>query len=159
MEMAETAQDTYKRFQREQLAPALREMGFRGSSPVYVFPDDLNWLQVGLQASRHSDRSSVMFTVNLGITSKHDWHRFREGGFGFTKIGDRPSPNAVWPVGHTWRLGPLAVGYDKWWEVNAGDDVGAVSDEVTGLIRTVGLPWLLNHVADPDYYKKVQAPT
>lgn len=47
---------------RNNLAPALRALGFKGSGQIYTLPDEDCWALVGIQRSQFSDRYDLRFT-------------------------------------------------------------------------------------------------
>ena len=73
-----TAQAAYVEMMRTAIAPQLRALGLRGSSPSFVLPDDDWWLLVGFQKSYYSTADSVRFTVNLTAANKAAWAAGRE---------------------------------------------------------------------------------
>jgi hypothetical protein len=48
----ETAQNTFKRMMREQVAPKLRVLGFKGSGQKFVLASDSHWALLGSNARR-----------------------------------------------------------------------------------------------------------
>jgi hypothetical protein len=59
-----TAQEAYAAMHRNDIAPRLRELGFKGSAGTYVLPDEESWRVVAFQKDRYSTRDWVHFTVN-----------------------------------------------------------------------------------------------
>jgi hypothetical protein len=68
-----TAQDRYKRMLRDEIAPALRRLGMKGSSGNSVLPDPDYYLLVGFQGSSSNAADAVRFTVDLAIINKKAW--------------------------------------------------------------------------------------
>jgi hypothetical protein len=125
---------------RDEIAPALRRMGFKGSGTSYELPDDTDWLQLGFQSSKWNSSEEVMFTVNLAIASKAAWARLAaDRGY-----KGKPNPNASYSYDTAvWRLGPLAFGHDRWWPVtDIPHQSAGVAAQVLEAIDRVGLPWL-----------------
>jgi hypothetical protein len=124
---------------REQVAPALRELGFTGSGPAYSLPDDAHWALVGFQKSAWSDSDSVAFTVNVTVASRDVWENERRTRL---YLPAKPAPNThygdyVWQT----RIGfLLPSGRDHWWEVEAGTTTETLAAEVVGAIRDYALP-------------------
>jgi hypothetical protein len=142
----ETAQTRFARTVRELLAPALREIGFRGSGQEYELPSDSHWAVLGIQRSRHSDRTKVIFTVNISVVKKSTWNEIREATREWkVPLGRMPSANANYST-LQWqdRLGALMPGTrgDKWWELGQDDDPAGVVNDVLAAIRDYGLPAL-----------------
>jgi len=135
-----TAQDRYRAMLRDEIAPALRVRGFKGSGTTYLLPDDTHWLQIGFQASRWNSAEQVMFTVNISVVEKLAWVRLARE---FGEKG-RPNPNAVYPgEAGVWRLGPLAFGEDRWWPVlDIPRQSTGVATQVLDAIDRFGLPVL-----------------
>jgi hypothetical protein len=125
---------------RDQIAPALRERGFKGSGSSYVLPDETHWLQLGFQASRWSSASGVEFTVNVAVAEKAAWDRLAaERGY-----SGRPSPVTRYSADTAvWRLGSLAFGEDRWWRVpDRPEDAALVAAAVLEALDRAGLPRL-----------------
>jgi len=132
-----TAQDRYRAMLRDEIAPALRQRGFKGSGTAYVLPDDTHWLQVGFQASRWNTADEGQFTVNVAVADKAAWARIAaERGY-----SGRPNPNVRYgrdmPVR---RLGALAFGEDRWWDVS--EPTARAAADVLDAIDRAALPWL-----------------
>jgi hypothetical protein len=109
------AQDQYKRMLRDEIAPALRLLGMKGSGGNFVLPDPDHYLLVGFQGSHYSTAESVRFTVNLAVISKDAWER------GWQPWWGKPSATAHGPVGKYMRLGELMPEHDDvWWHLAPG---------------------------------------
>src|SRR3954453_12481053 len=91
---------------REQVAPALRSLGLKGSGQSYSIPSDSYWALVGFQKSRASSAGAVKFTVNLQVQPRDAWARAYEEHWW---IGAKPSPNTRASVEGGWwsRIGQL----------------------------------------------------
>lgn len=140
-----TAQETYQAMVRDDIAPRLRELGFRGSRSVYSLPDDHYWRLLGFQRSVSSNRERVSFTLNLTLADKAAWQAALQT---HAWIGSRPSGN-VGAYGlppeivEVARIGELIPGKDDvWWELPAGGAAEPLASEVLDAIETYGLPWL-----------------
>jgi len=76
-----TAQDVFRATMRDEIAPALRELGFKGSGQVYLLPSETHWAMLSFQKSASSDAAGVRFAVNFDVTTKQEWeHRRRAFG-------------------------------------------------------------------------------
>jgi hypothetical protein len=62
-----TAQEVFKTMLRQQIAPALREMGFKGSGNNYQMSREGYRIQIELQRSKWSTRDSVQFDANVSV--------------------------------------------------------------------------------------------
>lgn len=62
-----TAQDVFKAMLRQEIAPALRALGFKGSGNRYEMSRDEYRIQIQLQRSKWSTRDSVQFDANLSV--------------------------------------------------------------------------------------------
>jgi Domain of unknown function (DUF4304) len=124
---------------RDEIAPALRARGLKGSGATYLLPDDTHWLQIGFQSSRWNSGEEVRFTVNLAIADKAAWGRVAaERG-----SSDKPNPNVRSQENRVARLGSLAFGEDRWWSVLDGSaQTSGAANVVLDAIDRVGLPWL-----------------
>jgi hypothetical protein len=109
----ETAQQTFDRFLRSDLAPALRRLGLKGSGRHYHWDrgqSNLGW--VSFQGGKYNSRAMVEFTINLTVARtlsgvQHWWNRI--GSF-------------------------LPVVADTWWRVPAG---AATEDLLVDLVDSI----------------------
>jgi hypothetical protein len=62
-----TAQEVFKTMLRQQIAPGLREMGFKGSGNNYQMSREGYRIQIELQRSKWSTRDSVQFDANVSV--------------------------------------------------------------------------------------------
>jgi hypothetical protein len=134
-----TAQDAFRAMVKDQLAPAFRDRGLRGSGARYELPSDTHWLLVGLQKSMGSTADAVHFVVNVSAVGKAAWTRHRVGR---SFLGEKPTGNAQGPGTDMARLGVLAFGVDKWWVVRATEPATEVVREVLQTLDEFGMPWL-----------------
>jgi hypothetical protein len=150
------AQEAYAAMHRNEVAPRLRELGFKGSAGMYVLPDDEWWRVVAFKKDRYSTRDWVRFTVNLALTAKDEW---AEQGTRRDRPRRHPS-GAIELVGYHSRIGNQMPprGEDRWWEIGVDRLVKAaapptspdlVGREVVAAITGFGVPWLLG---GPDPY-------
>jgi len=137
------AQDQLKQALREDLAPQLRELGFRGTERKFSLPSERYFAQIGIQSSDSSTRELVKFTVNLSVIDKAAWARARDER---SYLPVKPSLNVSylpWRDESEWheRIGRLLDGEDKWWLL---DSEGAWREEVVlevfNAIAYYGLP-------------------
>ena len=143
--MSERAQETFKTMLRDQVAPQLRILGFKGSGQVYAWPSETSWASLGFQSSVYSDRTTLRFTINLSVVGKAAWAAKRE-----TKhyLPDRPAANTRYgPPAWEQRIGRLLPGgEDKWWTLRAGSDTAQLADEVVSIIRAYALPAMMTQL-------------
>jgi hypothetical protein len=66
-ESSETAHRTFRRMLREQIDPALRDMGFDGSAGTYSLSDGECRAELSIEANRHSTRELVSFSVSFVV--------------------------------------------------------------------------------------------
>jgi Domain of unknown function (DUF4304) len=134
-----TALDVFRLMMRDEIAPRLRRMGFKGSGQSFTLPSESHWVLVGFQKSTYSNADAVRFTINVTVVSKRRW---REAQGEHSYLSDRPSANISYG-GFAWqrRIGQLVpdVG-DKWWTVWTGRPTGSVSAEVLDAIRVYAVP-------------------
>jgi hypothetical protein len=64
---SETARRTFRRMLREQIDPALREMGFDGSAGIYSLTNGECRAELAIEANRHSTRELVSFYVTFVV--------------------------------------------------------------------------------------------
>ncbi len=124
---------------KEELAPQLRRLGFRGSGSRFELPSDTYWLLLGLQKSTSSTADEVRFTVNLSAVDRQAWAaKYQTDAW----IGEKPSANLRGPLTAWQRLGILVSGTDTWLSVRANGPTVEVLESVVDAIRDHGVPWL-----------------
>ncbi len=139
-----TAQEAYKALLKEHVAPALRDLGFKGSGREFELPSDTHWIQVGLQASTYSSADAVKFTVNLSAVRRDVWQRASSEQ---QWLGKKPKANTVSGVQGFQRIGKaMPQQQDHWWTLQPSDNLTVLSAEVVGAIRDFGIPALLSRV-------------
>ncbi|MGH7484156.1 MAG: DUF4304 domain-containing protein [bacterium] len=125
-------------FLSERVSPALRERGFRQRGQRFLAKRGPNTLVVSFQ------RRADFFTCNLGVVSAY-----------LTTTASAWEP----PEHYDLRLGPITVGYDKWWdlaepsEALAADFLGALAkglDYIEGVSSDKGLLDAILQAADGD---------
>ena len=72
---AETAQTVFSRLLRDLIAPALRDLGFKGSGARYKMTRDEYRIEIEFQKSKWSTRDSVQFDVFCPGYRLHLRHR------------------------------------------------------------------------------------
>jgi Domain of unknown function (DUF4304) len=146
----DTAQETFRGMIREQIAPRLRTLGFKGSGQRFTLPSESHWALLGFQRSAWGDSNEGSFTINLTVVSKAEWEASRS---------DRPYRRAA-PQANayegvpTWeeRIGMLMPGdLDQWWQIRAGEPTDALAVEIVGAIEDYALPEMRRQIAgSPD---------
>jgi hypothetical protein len=136
-----TSQQTYADLIKTVFAPALRNVGLRGSGGRFELPSETQWVQLGFQKSAYSDRNEVRFTINLSVISRDVWDAQVAAK---PYLGRMPSPNMNYG---TWadqeRIGKLTPdGEDKWWRIMRGADAAPARDDALFDLLTYGVPWL-----------------
>jgi hypothetical protein len=137
-----TAQDQFANLIRDYFAPSLRQLGFKGSTQEYAFPDDTCWILIGVQRSAFSDRNDLRMTLNVTVANKQVWDAMRAANPDHSGYRDRPFANRVYgsQIWHK-RIGELLPGgEDKWWQVKPDSDLRALNDEIVSAIRDHALP-------------------
>jgi hypothetical protein len=86
----ETALDIFRLMMREEIAPGIRRMGFKGSGQSFISPSETHWVLLGFQKSTTSNANAVRFTVNVTAASKRAWTQARSE---HSYLGERPSAN------------------------------------------------------------------
>jgi hypothetical protein len=137
----EAAQEIYKRMLRDEVAPALRSVGLRGSSGRFAVPSTTHWEQLAFQKSHWNDRDSVAFTVDLSVIRRDVWASMIARD---PWLGKEPSPTThIGPPAVQSRIGFLRPeGVDHWWELTTGRPVEPILDEVMRDLFCLALPWL-----------------
>lgn len=139
----ETSQVIYDRMMKDVVRPALRELGFTGSSGRFELKKDgETWRLLGFQKSAYSDRDEVRFTLNLSTISKAVW----EEQSASRVLPAKPSSSTYYGA---WTrqtritdLLPDKEAGEKWWRVMPGQDMDALSADLLGNIRDYAVPWL-----------------
>ncbi|MGC4810083.1 DUF4304 domain-containing protein [Micromonospora sp. DT228] len=138
-------QAAYRAMLRDDVAPALRALGFTGSGSRYTLPDPESWALLGFQSSRYNTRGRLTFTVNLCAVPRIVWQSRRREQ---SQLPLKPSPGTyygdfVW----SWRIGHLMpVNEDVWWDLNEDVEATDVASEVVTAIEAYGLPALREHL-------------
>ncbi len=147
---AMTAQDDYRLMIRDHVAPALRELGFKGSGQSYVFPSETHWVSLWFQKSAYSDAHRIKFTVHLLVIGKNEWEAIRRGN---ELAPERPrrfwgAPARSWSVSYRPRPKEVPGGWMQiWWELYAGQPVGPLADLVLRTIKNEALPRIEEYMA------------
>lgn len=141
------AQEAFRAMLRDQVAPRLRSLGFKGSGQTFRLPSETHWALLGFQKSAWSDADRVSFYVNLTAVGRDDWAKGREA---WPSLPDHPGANWGLPpmieaafAGKYWhsRLGPLIPGgLDRAWVVSAGEDTHEVARAVVAHIEEFAVP-------------------
>jgi hypothetical protein len=138
-----TAQETYRDMMKTQVAPALRQLGFKGSGQNYELPSPTHWALLGFQKSAWSEASALRFTVNVLVVSCADWESARAER---SYVPARPTANRLWgDFACQRRIGTLLPGgQDLWWEVEAAAETNDLAAEVVSAIQEFVLPAIRN---------------
>lgn len=136
-----TAQETFNAMLREQVAPRLRALGFRGSGQSYSLPSDEAWVLVGFQKFKWSDQEEVEFTLNLTVGSKAAWDEARAER---PYLPQRPSANTFYGT-YVWqeRIGSIVGRGDRIWKVRAARPTDAVAEDLLTEFESKALPVML----------------
>ena len=131
---------------RDHLSPRLRAEGFRGSGGGYELPSPTHWIVLGVQASQFSSADSVQFTLNCQVIRRDEWEAVRST---LAHLGAKPKPNTVAGSFVWWsRIGTLMPeAKDKWWSLDANDDLDRVAEEVADSVRKYVVPAVRREVA------------
>jgi hypothetical protein len=124
---------------REQIAPRLRALGFKGSGQAYSLPSRTHFATIGFQKAKWSEAASLSFTANVTVAECDIWEKEREVR---PYLPAKPSPNTYYGD-YIWqkRIGfLLPAGQDQWWDVGAGMSTDALADEVVAAIHEYALP-------------------
>ena len=134
----DSAIQLFKAMMRDQVAPELRRLGFKGSGQSFLLPSERYWALLGFQKSMYGTRAVVKFTVNATVVDKGVWTESREN---HPYLSERPKANTLWVVGWWKRIGSLLPDpHDKWWTVTNEVEAEAAAAEVLAAIQTHVLP-------------------
>lgn len=144
---------------RDEIAPPLRALGFKGSGQSFYLPSETHWALLGFQKSSYSDS----FTINLTVVGKEEWRATAKAIWPVAPIGSKP-PGANWSLppmlearfgGAYWatRIGSLMPGNrDRWWPIDPDGDTRDVANAVLAEIAEVAIPAMrerMHHFANP----------
>jgi hypothetical protein len=137
-----TPQVVYDSLMKETFAPALRQIGLKGSGGRFDLPADQHWVLLGFQKSAYSDSNEVQFTVNLAVIDRAVW---LEQVAARPHLGKRPSPGTLYGAwADQTRIGALIPpGDDLWWRLIRGQDSEPIAASVVSALRDTAVPWLL----------------
>lgn len=139
-EVSRPVQETYKELVKDQISPAVRDSGLKGSAGRYQLPSDDHWALVGFQKSAYSDAEHIKFTVNLFVVSRDEWELARAD---HSFYPEKPTAGTHWAAGTQTRIGRLMpVGDDHWWDLYPTTSPDQLVDDVVGAIREFALPWM-----------------
>jgi len=154
-----TAQAVFNRMLREQVAPRLRELGFKGSGQNFSLPSETHYALLGFQKSDFSDKSAARFTVNLTVVGREAWEQGSRRAWPDQPL--RP-PHANWGLppmleekfaGAYWhsRIGFLMPGgRDRWWRVEADADTRDIAEAVAAEIEEFAVPAMRQRMRQPE---------
>jgi hypothetical protein len=128
---------------RDEIAPALRELGFKGSGQVYLLPSETHWAMLSFQRSMYSDAKRIRFAVNFDVTTKREWENRRRT----VSAPARPSPSWL----HRNTIADQFLpggGLQHWWELRVTEPVRPVVDDVVSRIKHEALPAMQASVAE-----------
>jgi hypothetical protein len=134
---------------KTQIAPALRELGMRGSGQNYRLPNENgDYALLGFQ--KDSWDGVTRFTANVAFYNGRGWQeaRARHGW-----LPAEPTATSMYAVepdvqGWTERVGSLMdPPHDHWWTSRTADDVPAVAAHVIAVVRDAVLPQLRARLA------------
>jgi hypothetical protein len=126
-----TAQQAFASMAKIEIAPRLRELGFKGSGQKFRLPSDTHLLSLDFQRSAWNDILEVSFTINLSA-----------GLIDSASIANEVPQSPRRLYSHDERLGFLSHGRDHWWKVPADGPTLSIAVEVIHDIRELGIPWL-----------------
>ncbi|HCT75294.1 MAG TPA: hypothetical protein DGT23_01600 [Micromonosporaceae bacterium] len=135
-----SAVDLYKAMLRDQVGPALRVHGFRGSSKLWIKVDagSGDYAIVQAQSSTASLASEVRFAINLAVVPV-PWWQWQQERFGSKTPREY---DGLWHARLTPHLSSGKRGGDRWWQLSDAASADACGREVIALLAEVGLPWL-----------------
>ena len=123
---------------KNEVAPGLRALGFRGSGQNYHLPSETHWALLGFQRA-FGDAETVHFTLNLHVVLRSAWEAERSE---HPWMSVRPTATTGgWNF--TWwkRIGTLTpTGQDLWWELRAGTDTAMLAAAVLWAVEDFAMP-------------------
>jgi hypothetical protein len=139
-----TAQEAFTKMLKQEVAPALRRLGFKGSGQRYELASDTHWAIVGFQKFSWSNQERIEFTLNITVAGKDEWGRAREER---PYLPAKPSANTGGGVGWRERIGNLMPeNEERRWAVTTDHPTEPVAGDVVGAIRDFALPAMRKHM-------------
>jgi hypothetical protein len=136
-----SSQEIYAAALKDEVAPVLREAGFKGSGANFTLPSETHFATIGFQKSQYSDRDALKFTINLKVVPKAVWEEMRQQR---SHLPAKPSPNTIYG-NYEWnqRIGLLMPERtDRWWWVYGSEDNTGTFTEVKRALMEIGVPAL-----------------
>ncbi|RBY94265.1 hypothetical protein DQ244_02705 [Blastococcus sp. TBT05-19] len=131
------------------IAPALRDLGMRGSGQNFRLPnEDGDYALLGFQ--KDSWDGTMRFTANVAFHSARGWQDARDRHGWLPAQPTASSMYAVEPDLQGWseRIGHLMdPPHDHWWTIPTESDVPVVADHVIAVVRGTVLPQLRTRLA------------
>jgi hypothetical protein len=125
---------------RDDVAPRLRQMGFKGSGQVFRLPEQHGYLaSIGFQGNQHNTRAMARYRLSMSIVCMEE---FRAKGWSAL-----PQPTALYPgldkavqasIGMF-----LATKHDHWWMLGQPLAVAPVVDDILWSVQSVMLPMMV----------------
>jgi hypothetical protein len=125
-----TVRDVFKRMMRDEVAPALRELGFKGSGVNFTLPSPELHLMIHFQVNDGIPPETLDFTVNISIINKSEYQQKWQPW-----LPRNPTAATILPTGRRFRIGALVGHVDKWWHIEAA---APAVDQAFDVVRTIG---------------------
>lgn len=133
------ARDLFREMLRDQVGPALRDMGFKGSGSNWRLRNEAgDWAVINFQKSAYGSSGRVIFYINLSFVLEPE-REFRAW------CEDRALSRVPGSFDHVWddRLDrPEGEGRPRegWWDFHDGSDRKALGQEVVAAVESVAMP-------------------
>lgn len=116
-------------------------LGFKKNEKQYIFiSKEGNWGIVDFQKSSKSSNDAIVFTVNLGVSSKKLLSAYSNHS------SKRPS---IWDCQWQIRLGHIMEEKkDIWWTVTKDTDIQKLSLEILNILLVKGIPEIKKYIDD-----------
>lgn len=127
---------------RDQIAPELRAMGFKGSGQKYRLPStNGDHALLGFQSWRYNQPERARFTANVAFSGVQEWENARRRE---PRLDEKPAHNVTYRVGWEERIGfLLSYPHDHWWAIRQDpDEAQLVARDVVAVVRADVLPQL-----------------
>jgi hypothetical protein len=130
---------------KDSVAPALRQLGFKGSGQAFSLPSQTHFAMIGFQKSMYSDSNDVRLTANVSVIPRSAWEEARAER---SYLPRKPAPSTFYGS-FAWqkRIGALLPdGKDTWWVIRAGADPTSVAAEIIESVRVYALPAMKDQI-------------
>lgn len=125
----------------DSIGDSLKAQGFEKRGDTFYFFRNNNWGLITFQKSRKSISDSIVFTINIGVSST-SLRKYLDQ----KSISDKPKiEECHWRL----RIGSLMPQKkDYWWKIDTSTSFDTFKVEITDTINNYGINYLRTHISD-----------